>query len=204
MGETVAVNKTALSALFSIYIFMTQQITEFFWIFLIMMLFDYATGLLQALMNHTWNSRVGSRGIIKKFIYISVVAFGYIVDYTILQLIHKVNVNFSFSMIGDISIGTLLMVFYIGNEFVSILENFERLGIKSPNWFKSIIRTIRNLPNIITKSFIDETTSLNKEAEKYESEDIKLTDTSKVSKKDEGDNNEKSNVNQQHTGKSGK
>ena len=54
-----------------------------FAVMIAVMIIDYITGMAQAYISHTLNSRVGVTGIIKKVGYIVAVAVGIVADYLI-------------------------------------------------------------------------------------------------------------------------
>lgn len=99
--------------------------------FLIFMGIDYLTGCIVAVLkkspkskNGGLSSKVGFVGICKKVTMLCAVIIGSIVD-------HYANLNiFRNAIIG----------FYCANELLSITENFQLLGVKTPKIFKKILK----------------------------------------------------------------
>lgn len=152
------------SALIFIVAFMTKHMNVLFFAYLMLMVIDYATGLLSAFINGTWNSKRGLKGILKKFGYIIMVILGFFIDLVILEVVHVFNEGFTFEAIKNISFGSLLLVFLCGNEFVSILENLKLCDIRIPSWIIAICKKIRDMPNTVLnqekyKNVLDEKSS---------------------------------------------
>lgn len=151
MGE-ITVTKTMMASLIGVILYVSGRFNDLFWIFCICMLIDYITGYLAAWITHTKNSRIGLAGIFKKIMYMFFVVFGFMLDLFILRALEELNITFSFSEIGNISLGVIIMIFYIGNETISICENFEKIGFKVPSWMFMIGHVLRDYPSeLITK-----------------------------------------------------
>lgn len=86
--------------------------------FLIMMTLDYLTGVLSALYNKELSSKIGFRGIIKKFATIIVVAMAVVID----RLLGETNL-----------IRTFVLYYFVANDGLSIIENMAEMNIKLPN-----------------------------------------------------------------------
>ena len=84
---------------------------------LIVIVIDYATGILSAIYNKQINSKVGFKGILKKFSYLLIIALSVIVD----------------NILGQSgTIRTLVIYFFVANDGISILENVAEMGIPLP------------------------------------------------------------------------
>lgn len=93
------------------------------------MVLDYLTGVAKAIYNKKMNSKVGAKGIIKKFGYLVIVALAVILD--------KVT--------GDTgAIRTLVIYFFVANEGISILENWGGMKLPLP---QKLIDTLEQLKN---------------------------------------------------------
>lgn len=109
-------------------------------VLIVVMIIDYITGLAQAYVTKTLNSRIGVIGIIKKIAYLALIVVGIVVDYlmsfAILQCGIEVSVNYCF--------GLVITVWLIINELISILENISKLGIPLPSFLIKIIERLKN------------------------------------------------------------
>lgn len=97
-------------------------------ILLIFMIIDYITGLSAAyIMSNVYlDSRKGFKGIIKKIVILCLV---------ILALAHQMDV-----LIGqDTLIKNVVLLFFIGNEGLSILENASNCGLPVPRKLKDTL-----------------------------------------------------------------
>lgn len=86
----------------------------FYWLFAFVVA-DYLTGMIAAARTGTWSSRVGLKGLIRKFV-ILLVAIGF----------HGIDQILQEPWIGAWAIGALSL-----NELISILENVEKAGFGS-------------------------------------------------------------------------
>ena len=84
---------------------------------LIVMVVDYLTGIASALYNKKINSKVGFKGIIKKFSYLCVVALSVVID----------NLTGQNGLVR-----TVVIYFFVANDGISIIENMAEMGIKLP------------------------------------------------------------------------
>lgn len=78
---------------------------------------DYLTGIASAIYNKELNSKIGLKGILKKFCYLLVVALSVEID----NLTGQSGV-----------IRTLVIYFFVANDGLSIIENMAQMGVKLP------------------------------------------------------------------------
>lgn len=95
-----------------------------------LMVADYITGVMCAIIDKTLSSEVGFRGIFKKVLILVLVGIGHVID-----------VN----LIGDGSVlRTAIIFFYCSNEGVSMLENASRLGLPIPKKLKDVLAQLHD------------------------------------------------------------
>jgi toxin secretion/phage lysis holin len=95
-----------------------------------LMVADYITGVMCAIVDKTLSSDVGFRGIFKKVLIFVLVGIGHIIDT---------------NLIGDGSVlRTAIIFFYCSNEGVSMLENASRLGLPIPEKLKDVLAQLHN------------------------------------------------------------
>ena len=90
---------------------------------------DYLTGVLCAISKHELSSDVGFKGIARKVIILMLVAIGHHGDMVL-------NLN-----------GTLrdmVIIFYLANEGLSILENACILGLPVPNKLRAVLQQLKH------------------------------------------------------------
>lgn len=101
---------------------------------------DYVTGLLAApYREETINSYKGIRGIIKKVCLWLLVAVGAIVDALINYAIHTAGVSITIPFV----VATVVAVWLVANEIISILENMIDIGIRMPPFLLPIVKYIK-------------------------------------------------------------
>ena len=110
--------------------FMYGEVTGLFWALIAFMELDYITGVVVAFIEQRLSSEVGFRGLAKKFLILVFVAVGHIADTYILG--------------GTPAAMSAVMLFYIANEGISIIENAAALGLPVPKKLTSIMEQIRN------------------------------------------------------------
>jgi toxin secretion/phage lysis holin len=102
---------------------------------LVMMVIDYITGIMKGYKNKNINSNIAYRGLRKKVMVLFIVMAASQMD-VILQ---------------GVGIRTLVLIFYVATEFLSILENAAILGIPIPEKLKVALEQCRDKQDIKTK-----------------------------------------------------
>lgn len=95
---------------------------------IILIVFDYITGILAAIYTKTLSSSVGFKGILKKIVILILVATA-----------HWIGV-----VTGAETIRCVVISFYIANEGISILENGGRMDIPVLNKFKDLLEQFKD------------------------------------------------------------
>lgn len=126
--------KKVYNSLFSFFTFLFGGFDSLIISLLIIMAIDYLTGVCKAIYKKELNSKIGIKGILKKFGYLLIVVLANLFDYLISD--------------GSLAIRTLIIYFFISNEAISILENWAELGLPLP---KRIYDVFSNLKNNNTK-----------------------------------------------------
>lgn len=108
-------------------------------ILIAVMLIDYGTGMAEAYINKTLNSRIGVKGILKKLGYVVLVCVGGVVDYLIGAGLATAGVEFS-----SYYFGLIIAVWLIINELISILENLTEIGTPIPKFLVNIVHRLKN------------------------------------------------------------
>ena len=84
---------------------------------LIVIVIDYLTGIASAIYNKELSSKMGFKGIIKKFSYLLVVALSVVID----------------NLLGQSGlIRSLVIYFFVANDGLSIIENMAEMNVKLP------------------------------------------------------------------------
>lgn len=94
-----------------------------------MVLLDYLTGVMCAILEKRLSSSIGYRGIFKKISIFIMVATAHIIDEQI---------------IGDGSVlRTAVIFFYCANEGISLLENASKMGLPIPEKIKDVLSKLK-------------------------------------------------------------
>lgn len=97
---------------------------------IILMVLDYITGVMCAVVDKKLSSAVGFKGIFKKVLILMLVGVANIID---------VNVVGSGS-----ALRSAVICFYLSNEGISMLENAAHLGLPVPEKLKGILEQLHN------------------------------------------------------------
>lgn len=116
-------------------------------VMLVVMVIDYFTGMAQAYISHTLNSRIGVTGILKKIGYIIAVTVGIVADYLISSALVNCGINIT---INCCCIGMIVTVWFIINELISILENLSEIGTPLPKFLVSIVKRLKTTVEVKT------------------------------------------------------
>ncbi len=109
--------------------FLFGEVNGLLWALIAFMALDYVTGVIIAVINKKLSSEIGFRGLAKKFLILIFVAVGHILDANVLG--------------GQAVCMSAVMLFYIANEGVSIIENAALLGLPVPQKLKDILEQLK-------------------------------------------------------------
>jgi toxin secretion/phage lysis holin len=97
---------------------------------IVLIILDYVTGVLAAVVEHKLSSEIGAKGIAKKVFMLLIVAVANIVDINVIG--------------GDMhTLKSVAIVFYIANEAISLLENAGRLGVPLPKKVLDVLAQLK-------------------------------------------------------------
>ncbi len=106
---------------------------------LVLMVLDYVTGIMCAVVDRQLSSAIGFKGIFKKVLVIMLVGVAHIVDVYVVRS-------------GE-ALRSAVICFYLSNEGVSVLENAGRLGLPIPEKLKAILSQLHDkLPETSEKN----------------------------------------------------
>ena len=95
---------------------------------LIVIVIDYLTGIASAIYNKELSSKIGFKGIIKKFSYLLVVALSVVID----------------NLLGQSGlIRSLVIYFFVANDGLSIIENMAEMNVKLPQKLIDALQQIK-------------------------------------------------------------
>lgn len=94
---------------------------------IIFMSVDYITGVSAAFIKKRLSSRVGAKGLITKFGILCIVSIATLIEKNIMDV----------AALRDV-----VILYYISNEGISILENITKLGVPIPQKLKDALKNI--------------------------------------------------------------
>lgn len=97
---------------------------------IIFMIIDYITGVLSAIVKKCVNSNIGYAGILKKCAMLLVVIVGNVLDTLVLK--------------EGCVCRTAVILFYLSNEGISIIENYCKMGLPFPEKIKKILEQLKD------------------------------------------------------------
>ena len=109
--------------------FLFGEVNGLFWALIAFMATDYITGVVVAAINKQLSSEVGFKGLAKKLMILVFVSLGHIADMYVLG--------------GTPVAMSAVMLFYIANEGLSIIENAGNLGLPVPKKLKYIMIQVK-------------------------------------------------------------
>ena len=109
------------------------DINGLIWALLIFACVDYITGVTAAILEHNLSSEIGFRGITRKVLLFLIVGVANVLDVYV---------------IGTASVcRSMVIMFYLANEGLSIIENVGRCGVPIPEKLKIILKQLEEDKN---------------------------------------------------------
>lgn len=112
-------------------------------VLLAVMVLDYITGMVKAGIAGTLNSTRGWQGLLKKLMYAVTVAIAMVADY----LLYIGGSQIGIDMHESAYFGTLVSIWLIINECISILENLSEIGVPMPGFLGRILQRVQDKVN---------------------------------------------------------
>lgn len=104
------------------------EVNSLVYVLLAFMIIDYITGVICAVKDKQVSSKIGFLGVTRKLLIIVLVGIGNVIDYYVIG--------------SGSTLKTMLILFYLSNEGISILENMTKLGLPIPEKLKTILLQI--------------------------------------------------------------
>lgn len=127
-------NKDILKSISTIVLtiigYLFGEIDGLMYALLTVIIIDYITGTICAIVNKKLCSKIGFRGILKKISILIIVSVSQIIDVSILS--------------DSGILRSSVIAFYIINESISILENSSNIGIPLPKKLKSLLSQLKD------------------------------------------------------------
>lgn len=122
--------KTIISGLIGIAGFLIGEFDGLYKALLALIIADYITGVIVAIVKKQLSSEVGAKGIAKKILMLIVVAVANVLDVQIIG--------------GGAGLRNITIIFYAANEVISLLENTGKLGLPYPPKLLDALEQLKN------------------------------------------------------------
>lgn len=127
-------NKDILKSISTIILtiigYLFGEIDGLMYALLTVIIIDYITGTICAIVNKKLCSKIGFKGILKKISILIIVSVSQIIDVNMLS--------------NSGILRSSVIAFYIINESISILENSSNIGIPLPKKLKSVLNQLKD------------------------------------------------------------
>lgn len=134
-----------LGTLFAGMTFGPHLIAYLFYLLLLMIVVDIATGWAKGMYHGNLNSAKNHQGYIRKatilLLAILWIAIDFVVSYAMLSMGMEDFTMFGFSIVEIPLLSGIMLAYYIIGEFLSVAENLEAMGAPIPGFIKRIIKT---------------------------------------------------------------
>ncbi len=125
-----AATKGAMGVVAGVFGYLCDSFNALLVVLGILMIVDYLTGVTVSLKKGTFDKNMGIWGAVKKLFYVLIVLLGFLADYTISDIAARAGIDFSTQGL----LGIAVTLYLIGNEGLSITENWVILGLPSPTF----------------------------------------------------------------------
>lgn len=122
--------KSIISGFIGIMGFLIGDFDGLFKALLVLIIADYITGVIVAVVHKKLSSEVGAKGIAKKVLMLIIVAVANVLDVQIIG--------------GGSGLRNITIIFYAANEIISLLENTGKLGVSYPPKLLEILEQLKN------------------------------------------------------------
>lgn len=122
--------KAALATLCAIGGFLFGDMDGLMYTLIALIVLDYISGVIAAVIEKKLSSEIGAKGIAKKVLMLLIVAVANIVDINVIREGHVLK--------------SVTIFFYIANEGISLLENGSRLGVPFPKKLLDVLEQLKN------------------------------------------------------------
>lgn len=122
--------KSIVSGIIGVAGFLIGEFDGLYKALLVLIIADYITGVIVAIVKKQLSSEVGAKGIAKKILMLIVVAVANVLDVQIIG--------------GGAGLRNITIIFYAANEVISLLENTGKLGLPYPPKLLDVLEQVKN------------------------------------------------------------
>lgn len=137
--EHIEGGKKIIALFTAVFLYLFDCISPVVVVLVILMAIDYATGIAKGAYQRKLSTAVALHGLMKKLGYIILFMLGFLLDYLLIMLLAELQIAFPLSGL----VGLLVMVWLIGVEGLSILENLDAIDIQFPPVIKKLFTLLK-------------------------------------------------------------
>lgn len=126
MSVIIYILKSIMSLLNGVSYYLFGKLDSLIYALIALTVIDYITGVILAIYQGKISSNIGFKGICKKVMMFALISLGNIMGQYVIN-------------VGD-SLKIIIIMFYLSNEGISILENATKMGIPFPKKLKESIQ----------------------------------------------------------------
>ena len=112
-----------------LFAFLYGDISPLFWATLCFMGLDYITGVIVAINRKELSSAIGFKGLSKKFLILIFIALAHVLDVYVLGTYPVLQ--------------SAVMMFFVANEGISLVENAAELGVPIPSKLLDVLQQLK-------------------------------------------------------------
>lgn len=112
-----------------LFAFLYGDISPLFWATLCFMALDYITGVIVAINKKELSSAIGFKGLSKKFLILIFIALAHVLDVYVLGTYPVLQ--------------SAVMMFFVANEGISLIENAAELGVPVPSKLLDVLQQLK-------------------------------------------------------------
>ena len=122
--------KSIIAAVCAVFGFVFGDLNGLMIALVALIILDYISGVIAAVVEKKLSSEVGAKGIAKTIFMLLIVAVANIVDINVIGDGHVLK--------------SVTVVFYIANECISLIENAGRLGVPVPKKLLDVLEQLKS------------------------------------------------------------
>ena len=131
--------KAVISAAFAAFAAAVRVLAAPLILVVLVMLADYGTGMARAWITKSFSSRFGLVGIVKKLLYLALVAVGMAADYLLTSAMVRTGIDLGVTGVAGLTVTVWLII----NELISILENLAQSGAPVPDFLMKLMERLK-------------------------------------------------------------
>lgn len=150
MEQVLATIRGFVTLIVSVIVTAIGGVDDLIILLLMLSLTDVATGFINAVIRHDVSSNELKKGAIRKCCLFIAIILAVEIDKVIMQTAgHYIQICGK-----DLLTRTVVIVYFILEELISVLENLSNIGVPVPKWLRSILKQVSETANNSTPQVV--------------------------------------------------